>query len=208
MGDDMGIVTTIIDALRKFGSPTERTAIQRQDEQLEGKRVIARRRRVSRSELGQSTSFVATAEPEPETVVALGDSELAPLLENAALVGDFLVAFSCNDADGHLLDRLDNAFAAWIEASEKKGYSSDAVVEIVGAAFGAFCAATLNMRWIRVTDADGTAIAIQGREKDFRCFPFHVIAKRVPLGEHGFFKPVYISLQDAAERDWKPTNEA
>jgi hypothetical protein len=41
-----------------------------------------------------------------------------------------------------------------------------------------------------------------------RCFPFHVIAKRVPLGEYGFFKSVYISLQDAAESDWKATNEA
>lgn len=28
----MGVVTTIIDALRRFGSPTQKTAIQRQDE--------------------------------------------------------------------------------------------------------------------------------------------------------------------------------
>ena len=81
-------------------------------------------------------------------------------------------------------------------------------MKIVGAAFGKFCAEALNMRWIRLTDADGTAIAIQGRTKDFRCFPFHAIAKRVPLGEYGFFKPIYISLQDAAERDWKPTDAA
>jgi hypothetical protein len=204
----MGIVTTIIDALRKFGSPTQRSAIQRQDEQLQGKRVIERRRHVSRSELGQSATFVATAEPEPETVAPLSDDELAPILENAALVDAFFKAFACGDVSNHLLDRLDNAFSAWTEAIEKKGYTNDAVVEIVGAAFGKFCAEALNMRWIRLTDADGTAIAIQGRTKDFRCCPFHAIAKRVPLGEYGFFKPIYISLQDAAERDWKPTDAA
>jgi hypothetical protein len=204
----MSIVATIIDALRKFGSPTQRSAIQRQDEQLKGKRVIERRRHVSRSELGQSATFVATAEPEPETIAPLSDEELSPILENAALVDAFMAAFSSGDAGDHLLDRLDDAFRAWTEAMEKKGYSNDVVVEIVGAAFGHFCAETLNMRWIRVIDADGTAIAIQGRTKDFRCFPFHAIAKRVPVGEYGFFKPIYISLQDAAERDWKPTDAA
>jgi hypothetical protein len=204
----MSKVAIIIDALRKFGSPTQRSTIQRQDEQLKGKSVIERRRHVSRSEPGQSATFVATAEPEPETVAPLSDEELAPILENAALVDAFLAAFSSGDAGYHLLDRLDNTFSAWTEAKEKKGYSDDAVVGIVGAAFGNYCAETLNMRWIRVIDADGAAIAVQGRTKDFRCFPFHAIAKRVPLGEYGFFKSIYISLQDAAERDWKPTDAA
>jgi hypothetical protein len=38
----VSIVTTIIDALRKLGTPTQKTALRRQDEQLEGKRVIER----------------------------------------------------------------------------------------------------------------------------------------------------------------------
>lgn len=59
------------------------------------------------------------------------------------------------------------------------------------------------MRWIRLTDADGTAIAIQGSTKDFRGFPYHAISKRIPSGEYGFFKGIYISLQDAAQREWK-----
>lgn len=204
----MGIVTTVIDALRRFGSPTQKTAIERQDEQLKGKRIIDRRRHVARSELGQTSTFVSTTEPEPETVVPLSDEELAPILENAELVRSFLDAFLGRGTSEQFLDDLDEAFAAWSGASEKKDYTNEAVVEIVGAAFGAFCAETLGMRWIRLTDADGTAIAIQGLTKDFRGFPYHAISKRIPSGEYGFFKPIYISLQDAAKREWKPIDAA
>lgn len=202
----MRIVTTVIDALRRFGSPTQKTAIARQDEQLQGKRIIGRRRHVARSELGQTSMFVATTEP--ETVVPLSDEELKPILENAELVGSFLNAFLGRSPSEQFLDDLDDAFGAWSEADEKKGYTDEAVVEIVGAAFGVFCAETLGMRWIRLLDADGTAIAIQGRTKDFRGFPYHAISKRIPSGEYGFFKPIYISLQDAEAREWKPIDAA
>ena len=198
----MSIVTNVIDAIRKFGTSMQKTAIQRQDEQLENKQVVDRRRHVARSNLGQSPQFVATIEPIPETVVPLTPDELAPILENAARVGDFITAFGGHRSNSGLLDELDVAFGVWSEETDKKGYSSEAVIEIAGAAFGKFCADSLNMRWIRITDVDGTAIAVQGRAKDFRGFPYAAISKRIPKGEYGFFKPIYISLQDAAERDW------
>jgi uncharacterized protein DUF3806 len=204
----MGVVTTIIDALRRFGSPTQKTAIERQDEQLRGKRIVSRRQHVARSELGQTSMFVATTEPEPETVVPLSEEDLKPILENAELVGTFVATFLARNPSEEFLDDLDDAFGAWSEASDKKGYTNEAVVEIVGAAFGKFCSETLGMRWIRLTDADGTSIAIQGTRKDFRGFPYHAISKRIPSGEYGFFKPIYISLQDAADREWKPIDGA
>jgi Domain of unknown function (DUF3806) len=204
----MGIVTNIIDALRRFGSPTQKTAIERQDRQLQGKQVIERRREVSRSELGHTPTFVATTKAEPETVVPLSAEELAAIIENAELVGAFLDAFLGQARGEHFLDDLDDAFSAWTEASEKQGYTNEAVIQIVGAAYGRFCVETLGMRWIRLTDADGTAVAIQGITKDFRGFPFHVISKRIPVREHGFFKPIYISLQDASRREWKATDGA
>jgi len=202
----MGIVTTVIDALRRFGSPTQKTAIERQDEQLKGKHVIERRRQVARSELGNTPMFVATTKAEPETVVPLSAQELAPILENAELIGAFLDAFLGRAPSEQFLDDLDAAFGAWTLAQEKKGYTNEAVVEIVGAAYGRFCVERLGMRWIRLTDADGTAVAIQGIAKDFRGFPYHAISKRIPVGEYGFFKPIYISLQDAAGGDWQPTD--
>jgi hypothetical protein len=203
----MSIVTNIIDALRKLGTSTQKTAIQRQDEQLQNKRVIERRQYVARSSRGQSAQFVATVEPVPETVEPLTTEELAPILQNAELIGNFIRAFRGHPSDNGLLEDLDAAFGAWSEETDKKGYSGEALIEIAGAAFGQFCADTLNMRWIRITDADGTALAVQGRDKDFRGFPYAAISKRIPKGEYGFFKPIYISLQDAAERDWAPSDE-
>jgi hypothetical protein len=204
----MGIVTTVIDALRRFGSPTQKTAIERQDRQLAGKQVIERRREVARSELGHASTFVASTKAEPETVVPLSAEELAPIIENAELLGAFLDAFLGRAPGEQFLDDLDDAFRAWTEANEKQGYTNEAVIAIVGAAYGRFCVETLGMRWIRLTDADGTDIAIQGSTKDFRGFPFHAISKRIPVREHGFFKPIYISLQDASRREWQATDGA
>lgn len=203
----MGIVTTVIDALRRFGSPTQRTAIERQDEQLNGKEVIERRRGVARSELGHTPLFIATTKGEPETIVPLSPAELAPIMENAELVTAFLDMFIERKPGAHFLDDLDGAFEVWTRAQDKQGYTNDAVIEIAGAAFGKYCAETLDMRWIRLSDADGTATAVQGKTKDFRGFPFHAISKRIPAGEYGFFKPIYISLQDAAESEWKSVKD-
>lgn len=203
----MTIITTIIDAFRKFGRPTQKTAIQRQDEQLQGKGVANRRLHVARSELGQTPAFVATVEKTPETIVPLTDVELAPIHENASLVDAFIATFMGPGLGGEFLDNLDGAFRAWMEATEKHGYSKDAVVAIAGAAFGKYCAEKLDMRWILLTDEYGASIAIQGRSKDFRGFPYDAISKRIPVSEFGFFKPIYITLQDASGCDGRQTSK-
>jgi hypothetical protein len=79
-------------------------------------------------------------------------------------------------------------------------------VQILGASFGQYCADTLEMRWVVITDQDGTAAAIRGAKKDYRAFPFHAIWKRIRDRENGFFKPIYISLEEAATEDWASTN--
>jgi hypothetical protein len=198
----VAVITTIIDALRKLGTSTQKTAIARQDEQLKDRKVLKRRQHVARSELGSSSQFVATVEPVPEAIVPLTEDEIAPILENAALIRDFIATFVAYDGARMLVDQMDSAFGAWMESDDKKGYTDDAVIEIVGAAFGKLCADSLNMRWIRITDDLGTAIAVQGKTKDFRGFPYAAIAKRIRVGDYGFFRGIYISLQDAAERDW------
>lgn len=202
----MAIVTNIVDALRKFGRTGQKNVIQRQDEQLEGKQVLERSQYASRSELGTATGFVATTESIPETLAPLSDEELNPILENATFVESFFATFLNRAPSEKFLEDLDNAFGMWSEANDKRGYSDEAVVEIVGAAFGQFCTETLDMRWIRIVDEYGVAIAIQGRTKDFRCFPFHVISKRIASGEYDFFIPVYITLQDASQHECAPIN--
>src|SRR5690242_2652629 len=123
----MGVVTNIIDALRRLGSATEKSAIERQDVQLKGKRVIGRHRQVVRSELGQAATFVATTERQPEVVVPLSTEELTPIVENAGLAGSFVDVFLGRAPSEQFLDDLDDAFRAWSEAGDKKGYTNEAV---------------------------------------------------------------------------------
>lgn len=199
----MTLVTTIIEALRKVGSPTQKTAIERQDQHLRGKVINSRSMSVARSELGTTQQFVANIEAISETVVPLEDVELTSILENAALVEDFIIEFLGQTQNTHFLDSLDDAFGAWSESDDKKGYSNEGVIQIFGAGFGQFCVETLDMRWVRITDMDGEACAIQGQLHDYRSFPFHSVVKRVTSGEIGFFKNIYISLQDMAQQDLK-----
>lgn len=202
----MSIVTSIIDALRKFGSATQQSAVRRQDQQLEGKTVVERSRKVARSELGQAEGIVATIEPEPETITLLEESILEQIANNAALADGFAKAFLGRGLSNNVLDDLDSAFFAWAVAPDKRGFQSDDVIEIAGAAFGSFCVETLDMRWVHITGQFGEAIAIQGRFKDFRGYPYHSISKRIDAEEHGFFKPIYISLQNASKGDLKVPN--
>lgn len=155
--------------------------------------------------------FLASTESQPETVEVLSAEELKPILENAGSIDRFLDAFLGRRRSDDFLADLDDAFGAWCEAGDKNGYTNEATVEIVGAAFGQYCAETLGMRWIRVKDADGASIAIQavttdarGATHDVRGFPYDAISKRIPAGEHGFFKPLYVSFQDGSRTGWKP----
>jgi hypothetical protein len=195
----MGKITNIIDALRRKGGPTQKLAIARQDMQLEGKDVLERGRRIFRDPLGDVESFVATIAPIPETVEVLSEAELQPIRENAALVQQFLERFDSHSPNDWALEDLDQAFKAWVCSDNKRGFSEETVVEVVGAAFGEYCARQLNMHWIRVTDQDGTALAVDGIEKEFRAFPYQTIMKRITASEYGFFRPVFTMIKSYAE---------
>jgi hypothetical protein len=114
----MGVVTNIIDALRRIGSPTQKTALTRQDAQL--------------------------------------------------------------------------------------GFTDEAVIELLGAMFGHYCVGRLNMRWVKLSDADGSTLAIEGVDLEFRGFPFQTISKRIADSEYGFFVPVFALMAgSAAKGRWR-----
>jgi len=187
----MGIVSNIIDALRRIGRPTERSAIARQDRQLEGKEVLERHREIIRGAEGDTPVFIATTKPLPETVHILTDEEVRPLRENVAYGVKFLETFDAYNDKDWTLDHLDAAFASWLNARDRRGYSEEAVMELLGAMFGHYCNSQLNMHWIKLSDADGSTLAVDGVLKVFRAFPYQMISKRIADSEYGFFKPVF-----------------
>ena len=190
----MGVVSNIIDALRRIGSPTQKSALRRQDSQLEGKVVLERRQTNIKDPLGDVHAFIATTAPVEETVVILSEEEVRPIKENVLYGESFLQAFGVSTPQW-TLDDLDEAFKAWSLASDKLGYSDQAVTELLGAMFGHFCATQLKMRWIKLTDSDGTTLAVDGVEREFRAFPYQVISKRISDREFGFFRPVFILIK-------------
>jgi hypothetical protein len=191
----MGFVSNIIDALRRIGTPTEKNAIARLDRHLEGKEILERSREIIRDPSGDAQVFIATTKPVVETVHVLTDEEIRPLLENAAYGIEFLKTFSAYDGTDWTLHDLDAAFACWLNASDRRGYTDQAVIELLGAMFGQYCNSQLNMRWIKLTDQDGSTLALDGVFKQFRGFPYQTISKRIADSEHGFFSPVFSLLK-------------
>jgi hypothetical protein len=196
----MGVVTNIIDALRRMGSATQITALKRQDAQLVGKEVLQRHQVNIDGPLGRAQAFVATTAPVEESVVILSEDEVRPINENVVYGENFLAAFGVTTGPKWTLADLDTAFEAWLLAPEKLGFSNDAVMELLGAMFGHYCVVQLNMRWIKLSDADGVTLAVEGVEREFRGFPFQTITKRIADSEYGFFVPVFAFIaQNAAE---------
>jgi hypothetical protein len=191
----MGIVSNIIDALRRLGTPTEKSAIARQDGQLEGKEVLGRHREIIRGSEGDVPVFIATTKPVPETVHVLTDEEVRPIQQNVAYGIKFLQTFEVCNGTEWTLDHLDAAFASWLNSKDRRGYDGEAVMELLGAMFGHYCNSQLNMHWIKLTDADGTTLAVEGVVKTFRAFPYQMISKRIAASEYGFFVPVFTLIK-------------
>jgi len=199
----MGVILHIIDAIRRIGSPSQRSALRRQDEYLSNKSVVARRVEINSSDAGRAQSFVATIEPVPETVRAFDEDELAAIEENAAQVSILSRRYLEESFSQPTPKELDDIFNAWAHSTERGAVSDEEIVQILGAAFGKHCALALNMKWVVVTDSNGSAAAIQGITKDFRGFPFHSIWKRIRANEQDFFAPIFSTLekQSAASRE-------
>jgi hypothetical protein len=191
----MGVVTSILDALRRIGTPTQRSALRRLDEGLRGKQALGIERVRVRDASGHTDAFVAKTLPVEEVVVILNEDEVQPLKENAQCGLKFLAAYGIDRGPDWTLEELDQAFAAWQAGSDKYTYTDEYVVEVLGAMFGDYCATRLNMRWIKLTDRDGSTLAIEGITKEFRGFPYQTISKRIRDSEYGFFLPVFNMLQ-------------
>lgn len=200
----MSALSYIIDALRRIGSPTERSALRRQDEQLKGQTVLERNQRVARLGDEVATGFHAVVEPYPEVVTHLQDHELAQIRRNSELAESMFEAYGvAPHADP--LDKLDKSFELWL--GDNRDWPQSEVVDLLGAHFGEYCSAQLGMRWVRVKDSYGIALAIDGIDACFRAFPYTSVEKRIADGEHTFFRGIFIHLADLKQRS-RPRDDA
>lgn len=177
--------------------PTQANALKRLGSFLRNKAASVIRTEVYDSNDQSVVTLAATIEPVPERLSPLGMDDLEGYRRNAKIADDFVAKFSgFGLADHWTLDQLDAAFSAWADAEDKLGYSKEAVIAVVGAAFGHYCIDNLEMEWAQVDDADGNAHAVIGKHADIRAFPFHMVAKRIHDNETGFLASVYLVLQN------------
>lgn len=132
----MALITNIIDAIRRIGSATQRSALKRQDKYLSNKIVTDRRRETARSSSGRTECFVATMEPVPEAIRPFDEEELQAIEENGALLPELFRVFSGHSPEVWGPGDLDAAFGSWAGAADHSGYDAEAIVQILGAAFG------------------------------------------------------------------------
>ena len=195
------LVTALRDRLNARRLSGARSAIQRQERYLEGKGATNRRWKTLDTPEGAVTVRVATHGPVDESVASFPEDALAAIKENAALATAFVHAHLRRfDAPMWSLQDLDDAFANWILHGDKEHYAADAVEQIVGSAFGEFCVRTLGMRWVLVTDAYGTAAAVEATPQNpgiraLRSFPYAAVNKRITAGEAHFVVPIYRHLE-------------
>src|SRR5262245_27515514 len=89
----VAIISNIIDAVRKFGRSTQRTALRRLDHGLEGRQVLGIEQRTVRDSSGTTSMFVGTTAPVPEKVEILSPEQVAPIVETAQYGLNFLRAY-------------------------------------------------------------------------------------------------------------------
>lgn len=187
------MLSYVIDALRRIGTPTQKSALRRQDQCLKGLTIVTRGQITSRHEGEAASGFHAVVEPIPESVSAVTDRELEAIRENAARASKVLEIFRAAEQNDPL-DGLDRAFECWLNAIDRRGYTDADIVEILGASFGELCISRLGMRWVRVSDQYGTTIALDGLESCFRGFPYDSVSKRIADHEHTFFRGIFLHL--------------
>lgn len=199
----MGLIVNIIDAIRRIGSSSQRSALKRQDEYLSNKSVLARRIEIVHLDSAPLQTFVATTDPPPETVRPLDASELGAIDGNAAKISTLSQRYLEKSLTEPTPNELDAIFSTWAHSPDRDATTNEEIVQILGAAFGQYCVTALNMRWVLVTDPDGSATAVQGVHTDFRGYPFHSIWKRIRDDEQDFFVPIFATLQKqgAASRE-------
>jgi hypothetical protein len=121
-------------------------------------------------------------------------SEIARLRQSADRAGAFVGKYvASNRVQPDLLANLDTAFAAWLQMDGSK--ESPAEVEsIVGAALGQYCIERLPVRWMVVSDANGTEFALIGENPPSKSFPLASVRYRIEDRKTDFIGALYEAL--------------
>ncbi len=132
--------------------------------------------------------------PVPQQIVLLGAGKLHQIHELDEAAMQLLAEY--RPGANPSLKSYDEAFRLW-QRDESRQFSTDDVVERLGAYLGNRLANDFDMEWVEVTDEYGTDLAVRSRKFEVISFPLSSVAKRIQNNQYDFMVGVYYAVQDA-----------
>jgi hypothetical protein len=135
-------------------------------------------------------------------VAPLTDAGSAFIQEQLAAAAQFLADYgSAQPGDG--LDRLDHAWAAWLDRQSIDPADPEPVLNAVGVYLGqAIVDGVAGFSWVTVTDDQGTGLAVHGQpgSSDLLIYPSDVVARRYESRTTTFLRAVVNEVATEAQR--------
>jgi uncharacterized protein DUF3806 len=108
--------------------------------------------------------------------------------EHVAATVDFAAQFGVTRSQP-TVDELDTLWATWLEHGAAE--DANAVVHMIGLSFGQHLVDDFGLRWVVVSDDQGTEMAVHREQGDVLVFPANLVAKRWETKDTGFLRPIY-----------------
>ena len=135
-----------------------------------------------------------------DLVEPLSEDELAALKRYSDRAPAFIASFVSPDHQtGNILEEMDTAFAGWLKTGQRDRLSADDVIQIIGSTLGTYSIRHLGLRWARITDTQGTAIALVSDQPPTRSFPFTSVQYRIEDNKTDFIYALFASLEHLME---------
>ena len=106
------------------------------------------------------------------------------------------------------LKELDDAFAKWLDTNDPENEDPNPFINVFGIAFGQYLVDQLGLKWMVVTDRDGTEMAVYGQPGDILVFPTNFVAKRYVNKQKEFFSLFYPEMKKDIEQLTKIRNNS
>ena len=115
------------------------------------------------------------------------DAELTWVREHVEATADFAAQFGLPERPS--VDELDALWAAWLPNGAPE--NANAVVHMIGFSFGQHLVDDFGLRWVVISDEQGTEMAVYREEGDVTLFPANLVAKRWETRDTEFLRPIY-----------------
>ncbi len=148
---------------------------------------------------GPITTTTTTVEPTPQEIKVVNLNE-TQAIDACASQGNRFVSTYLPRVTNPSLKDYDEAFSLW-QADEKRRYTEQQVIEILGACLGNKLIADFQMEWVIVKDEYGTDFAVIGKKYEVMSFPFSSVSKRIENNQYDFMVGVYHTVRSIIESD-------